>query len=270
MGNLTVITPKGQRAVCPLRLYDSYGIDRDNDGHPNPDIKKEVFYTDETFIGHLFERHNGTRIDGTDIIWLEFFAEGECRGCMGDGSQNLFNEDEIVTAANNCVTQPSRQGWYRWYGHLNGSNDGDLDDYQDDWRTENWFGDDPTDPAGAYSHWYYICECANRSDAEQKLGVPPQYHPDRDAAVRAPNYEPGLNLTLYHPGSRTRPLPTETAAAPPTPSPTPTTASPATPTQTATASSPASDGEAAGFGGLLALLALLGGGLIVIIASLYR
>jgi len=272
MGNMTILHPAGQRSYCNLRSARTFGIDRNDNNSERFEVNPSAIRMDVALYHKtgIHDVYNWTRPDGTGVTWVEFMDEGESRRGFGGDSKDLYREDEIVIALDDCMTQPSRQGWYRWYGHLNGSNDGDLDDYQDDWRTENWFGDDPDDSAAAYSHWYYICECANRSDAEQKLGVPPQYHPDRNASVRAPNYEPGLNLTLYHPGSRTRPLPTETATAPPTLSPTPTTASPATPTQTATASSPASDGEAAGFGGLLALLALLGGGLIVIIASLYR
>jgi len=167
-------------------------------------------------------------------------------------------------------TQSSRGGTAGT--HINGSNDGkpsypgadDSDQRDDDpdrggtpdWRTEDWWGDDPDDLAAAYSHWYCVCNCTDRQDAEQTLGLPPDYHPYRNASMRAPNYERGVNLTLHAPGSKDRlpgPDPPTTPTPTATPSPTPTPTETPTPTPTPSPTS----GDSPGLGSAVAVVGLV-------------
>jgi len=243
LGNITVGTPEGQRSSS---CVDSNHRDTDYTlGHRFETFQiaqnETSFITLKDDINHigLYRQE-----DGTNIFWFNILREGRSTGTM-DGpppKNNVWNISTITVKLEECVAHPEQPGWYRWYGHINGSNDGrpsalgaDDDDQREDdtadWRTDNWWGDDSEDAGAAYSHWYYVCNCSDRQDAEQTLGLPPHYYPHHNASMRAPNYNRGVNLTLYAPGSKDRlPPPNLTNTATPTPSPTP------TPTSTPTAS----------------------------------
>jgi len=267
VGNLTIVRPGPHlnRKRCPAigerpgvgneKLEaETFGIDRNDD-------ELVQNHTDVTFDNiEIFRRF--TQEDGLHTGWIDFADEGEPVGAgWGGSSIDIFTEDEVVFELHECLKQSTRQGWYRWYGNVNGSNDGNPDDTGGgDWNTEDWWGDDPDESAAVYSHWYYVCECENRTDAERTLGVPPEYHPYRNASMRAPNYERGVDLTLYSPGSKDRlpgpdppTTPTPTPTATPTPTPTPTDTSTPSPTP-----SPTSDSGAPGFTAFATLISLLG------------
>jgi len=262
VGNVTVIAPHDQRTHCnlPANLGNEnmlFGIDR---YHTVPAEDNVIDRIDVTLT--FFTVADFSAAEGETVAWLDFYDEGEEGPGFRRNRENLWREDELIARLDRCVVQPSDPGWYRWYGYINGSNDGDPDDRTgSDWRSDVWFGDDSDDHAAAYSHWYYVCECENRSEAERTLGLPPQYHPHRNSSVRAPNYiqdgEPqrDLNLTLYAPGSKDRLPPPEATRTPtPTAIPTPTPTSADTPTPSPTP--PPSSGIGPGFGPVGVLVAL--------------
>jgi len=276
VGNVTVIAPYDQRTHCSLPAYTGarnvlFGVDRHYDTESSEGNASDRI--DETL--QFFTVADFSAAKGETVAWLDFYDEGESGPGFGPSLENLWREDELIARLDQCVVQPSDPGWYRWYGYINGSNDGqprapnadngDPEDDTPDWRTEEWWGDDPDESAAAYSNWYYVCECEDRREAELTLGLPPQYHPHRNSSVRAPNYiqdgEPqrDLNLTLYAPGSKDRLPPPEATRTPtPTAIPTSTPTSADTPTPSPTPS-PASDSGASGFGILATVLALVTG-----------
>jgi len=270
IGNLTIVRPGPKANITTCQAIDkpsgSEGIEDGYFGIDRNDDSSSTNHSDITLGDgdhEVFWRF--TREDGLNTTWVDFWDEGEGLG-FGDDSVDLFTKDEVVLELPDCLEKPSKRGWYRWYGYLNGSNDGDPDDTGGgDWSTEHWWGDDPDESAAVYSHWYYVCECENRTDAERTLGVPTQYHPDRNASVGAPNYvqdgqaRRDLDLRLYSPGDNIGrpPAPTE----PPTPTAAPT----ATPTETSTPSPPTpTSGDSPGFGVVGALSAV---GAVVVFLS---
>jgi len=203
MGNLTLVTPAGQGNTCKLTGAQAFGIDRNNDGRPDDDSDDGSMsntYTDVTLVDKFEVNRNYTRPgDGKNVTWLDFWDEGEAAGGFGDNSVDLYREDEVVLSQDGCYTQPEQPGWYRWYGYLNGSADGDPEDTTGgDWRGAFWHGDESDEVAAVYSHWYYVCDCANRTEAEQTLGTPPDYDPDRNGSIVAPNYRPNQRLALAY------------------------------------------------------------------------
>jgi len=263
IGNMTIITPAEQGyGSCRYIEWSAFGI---NSSAPENATRTEgVPEIDHLVPANYRLSNNFTRADGKDVTWIDLWEEGGGIG-FGDGSLNLFGDELFVAAYPDCFTQPSTAGWYRWYGYLNGSNDGKpsergaddddaLDDHTDDWRTDDWWGNDPSDAAAAYSHWYYVCNCTDRQDAEQTLGLPPDYHPYRNASMRAPNHEHGVNLTLHAPGSKDRlPGPDPPSTPTPTPSPTPTPTETPTPTPTP----PPISGNSPGFGPVVAVVGVV-------------
>jgi len=198
MGNLTVVTPAGQRNHCQVNQAAAFGIDRNNDGAGTDDGDRTA-YTDVTLIDKYERLRSYRRDDGRNVTWLDFWDEGEAAGGFGDNSADLYRDDEIVAKYTDCYTQPEQPGWYRWYGYLNGSADGDPEDTTGgDWRGAFWHGDESDEVAAVYSHWYYVCDCANRTEAEQTLGTPPDYDPDRNGSIVAPNYRQNQRLALAY------------------------------------------------------------------------
>jgi len=262
-GNITVIRPSKLGHACSYGYKsDIFGIDRE----PVPVDKEDLIkrYREKknitnTLINQIETERNYTSGE-YNITWYQFYREGEEPGFGIDSARRLFSDERIVAIWRECFTQPEKPGWYRWYGYINGSIDGSSEDRDYDWRTDEWWGDDPEDAAAVYSHWYYVCECENRSEAERTLGLPPQYHPDRNASVRAPNYiqngEPqrDLNLTLYAPGDEDR-LPGPDP--PSTPTPTPTLTPTPTETPTPTPTPPPTSGNSPGFGSAVAAVGLV-------------
>jgi len=250
LGNITAVAPGGQGRTCGFLSEtfgppETFGIDRNGDDGSDTGDDRPT-YIDLTLRDSVRSQENFT-ISGQYVTWVNLYDEGD-GGDFRPGDVDVFQRDEIVLQMSKCFTQPVEPGWYRWYGHINGSKDGVTRDTDGgDWRAEEWWGDNPEDRAATYSHWYYVCNCSNRTEAERTLGLPPDYHPHRSRSVRAPNYERGMNLTLYAPGDRDRlppPVPTETETL--------------APMETATPSSTPSPspGESPGFGTVAMLLAV--------------
>lgn len=73
-------------------------------------------------------------------------------------SVRLSRGDRFVTAQRACLDNPNAAGWYRWAG----INTVELEN-----------GTTIRQERPTFSHWYWICDCENRSDAVETLGPPP-------------------------------------------------------------------------------------------------
>jgi hypothetical protein len=70
----------------------------------------------------------------------------------------LSRGDRFVTAQRACLDNPDAAGWYRWAG----INTVELEN-----------GTTIRQERPTFSHWYWVCDCQNRSDAVETLGPPP-------------------------------------------------------------------------------------------------
>jgi len=296
IGNITTAFPQQDvwqyQNDCKVTQAAAFGIDRDNDGRPedsSDDGPKANTYTDVTLIDKFKVNKNFTDDENRNYTWLDFWNEGEAAGGFGDNSVNVYEEDEIVAKYTDCYNAPEEPGWYRFYGSLNGTTDGDPEDSDGgDWRTESWFGDDDDEIGATYSHWWWVCECEDTEEAVETLGTPPDYTPAAETTIGAPNawHEETELAPLYHPGSKDggdgTATPTESTGETETPTATESTGETATPTETATEDTgddtggddtggddtggedDGSDGDSPGFGAVAALVALLAAALLAL------
>ena len=253
LGNITVAFPQQDvwpnQNNCKVTQAAAFGIDRNNDGRPDDSSDDEPqanTYTDVTLIDKFKINKNFTDDEGRNLTWLDFWNEGEAAGGFGDNSVNLYQEDEIVSKYTDCFNAPEEPGWYRYYGGANGTTDGDPEDSEGgDWRGEDWYGDEDDEVAGAYSHWWWVCECEDQEEAEETLGTPPNYAPTTGEALGGPNawHEETELAPLYHPGGDGGDDTSTTAAGEGTETATPT---PGEGTETETATAPPGGEEGPG------------------------
>lgn len=256
--NFTTVIPADiGTETCGPHNVRSAGIDRDDD---NPGTQ-----TDDSMVGRFkfFTRYDNA--EGQTILTIVFFDEDD----FGGQEIHLNHTDQIVAKIADCFGNPDEPGWYRNYGHTNGT---------------NWNGSyEETD---AYSHWYYFCRCDSYDDAVQTIGPPPETelaHSDQEVGRMEGPYYLSASRVNETASNASTPTPTRTPTPTPTPTPSPTatavqtTAGRTTATPTAADSGPGSpspptetdpivgtstpsetSGAGPGFGLLGALLTLCG------------
>lgn len=173
-GAFTVAYDAGAFDQCATGNLSTFGVDRGND-----DPGRE---TDE----RLLEYVEASTYNEQYVVYD--FYEGDELAAPEDAPLELAAGDQIVLTATDCIRNPDAADWYRTWGSVNG-----------------------TTEAGNYgasqlnSHYFYICDCENRSEAEATLGPPPSAS-DRTAT----------------PTGTATATPDETPDETPTPEPTPT------------------------------------------------
>lgn len=116
-----------------------------------------------------------------------------------NGTIDVDAGDEVVARVSNCIANPEEAGWYQGELLLHDRNDTVLD---------------------SRSHYYWICECENESEARERLGPPPSEMTTPDGtSTRTPTSTPDST-------------PTSTSDSTPTNTPASTTATPAPATST--------------------------------------
>lgn len=224
--NFTTIAPGALGYSCTPRNVRAAGIDRDND---DPGTE-----TDVSMLGK-FKQYVVYETDANQTAaTIEFYDPND----FGGESVYLNATDEILTKFDGCWDTPDEPGWYRNYGHTNGT---------------NWDGQYME--LDAYSHWYYFCDCDSYDEAVETLGKPPSVEPVSGDSDQAPGWMAGP----YYVSEPRNPDGDGSSAATPTVTPeatpattTPTAATPeatATPTATATATltpTPAQGGRSGG------------------------
>ena len=70
----------------------------------------------------------------------------------------IYYGDRFVSAQRECLDNPDAAGWYRFAS----INEGEFEN-----------GTTVSQDAPTFSHWFYICDCANRQEAVETLGPPP-------------------------------------------------------------------------------------------------
>ncbi|WP_336136615.1 PGF-CTERM sorting domain-containing protein [Natronomonas amylolytica] len=244
-------------SACAVDNTAAFGIDRgNNDSGTKYDVDLVAKQKNADF-----------RDDG---ITIEFYDWDD----ITNNPPYLRAQDAIVaeqgarSGAGACLTVTNDPGWYRIQGFLNGTA---ADNGPDERPSE----DAETVAGIAFSNYIYVCECDSRQEAREELGPPPNEQrtatptPATTTATATPTTTPTATAT-------TTPTPadsTETA----TPAPTPTLSEhdpqTGTETPTGTDASGGSDdpddldgtptpAEAPGFGIAVALLGLVGGGLL--------
>lgn len=202
-------------ASCTRQDIRTAGIDRGaNDSGT---------HIDESVISNAKNFWIDTNDDGQTYLMTQLYDRDD----IGGPHLYLNYTDQVIVTTNDCFVNPTQTGWYRIGSYLNGT---------------AWTGE-YVEGAGL-SHYFYICNCTNRSDAIETLGPPPvEGFGHVGSRVKADNedldHSPPDNWDL----SATR-EPGEHHGASPTPSPagtptvTPTVSGTAVPTGTATASGP--------------------------------
>ena len=70
----------------------------------------------------------------------------------------IYHGDRFVSAQRECLDSPDAAGWYRFAS----INQGEFEN-----------GTEVSQDVPTFSHWFYVCECANREEAVETLGPPP-------------------------------------------------------------------------------------------------
>lgn len=144
--NITLVGPADGGSSCVIaRDTRAAGVDRGND---DPGTK-----TDESIVGKFKYVGQFQNEAGQHGITVQLYGEDD----FGGQTIHLDHSDEAVAKVANCITNPSTPGWYRWFGHTNGTG------YDGKYKEGN-----------TYSHWFYICDCESHDAAVEKLGPPPE------------------------------------------------------------------------------------------------
>lgn len=129
----------------------------------------------------------------------------------GQGSQSFDLGDQLILAQNGCYTTPSAEGWYQVHVTINGTA----------------YSEGQSAAIETRSHYVWICDCANESEARATLGPPPSEATPTPTPTATPSPSPTPSPTPTA-------SPTPTPTPPPTPTETPTDAPTATPSPSPT------------------------------------
>ena len=133
----------------------------------------------------------------------------------------IYYGDRFVSAQRECLDNPDAAGWYRFAS----INEGEFEN-----------GTKVSQDVPTFSHWFYVCECANREAAVETLGPPPSEQREETNEGNGESGTPGGERTATataggdEDADTGQESVTATAAAE-----TPTPAGPQTPASTATA-----------------------------------
>lgn len=231
---------------CGPSTSEVFGIDRGNT-HGGYEIDEELTDNVKSYSA------------GEDELDTRYYREGDF------GGSTYYNEgDELVTLME-CVDNPDGPGWYRIGGRFEGVTAG---------GTEVSYS--------GRSHYFWICNCEDESAAREELGPPPseptptptptvtvsetQVKSDTHGSpVQATRNGTGGSNTPTATRTRTEYSDTPTATRMPTAGPTSTPTPPVTPAESwerVVVRTP-TVGSGAGFGGPVALGALIGAALLV-------
>lgn len=156
--NITLVGPADGGSSCVIaRDTRAAGVDRGND---DPGTE-----TDESIVGKFKYVGQFRNEAGQHGITVQLYGEDD----FGGQTIHLNHSDEAVAKVANCITNPSTPGWYRWFGHTNGTG------YDGEYKE-----------GSTYSHWFYICDCESHDAAVERIGPPPE---TGDGSGRT-NYQP--------------------------------------------------------------------------------
>lgn len=177
---------------CEVSDVRTGGVDRGND---NPGT-----HTDEDLVPKLFDNgeYNASKglapgkvtttdWDHREMTWLRFAPDGAAFTEEFHMHRN-GTQDEGILAVDDCITMPSKSGWYRTWVFFNGTiekihgSDDQVtvqgETYKEGDYIEGW------EP----SLWYPVCDCSESRHVPMKLGVPPgEMTPGQDGGIVHPN-----------------------------------------------------------------------------------
>jgi hypothetical protein len=134
---MTAIYEEGSWEGCGPSQSEVFGIDRGN--------TYDDYGTDDDL-----ETHTKTFSADEDVFQAEFYGEDDFGSTIG-----LQDGDAVVSVAS-CIDNPDEPGWYQITGSTTGV-------------TES--GERKT--VEGESHYFWICECADETEARETLGPPP-------------------------------------------------------------------------------------------------
>lgn len=135
--SMKAVYEEGSWANCGPSKSEVFGIDRGNT-HDGYEIDEDLTDNTKTFSA------------GEDVFEVEFYGEDDF------GSTVHLNDGDAVVSVASCIDNPDEPGWYQISGSTTGV-------------TEN--GDRTT--ISGESHYFWICDCEDESEAREELGPPP-------------------------------------------------------------------------------------------------
>lgn len=171
----TSVTYRPMVSNCGAGDIDVLGVDRNNTYEGERRVDEDVTdsiksFTEDEDARDRYERNYAEdgELTTTDWEYLERFeVEWYDRDDLGSPVQ-LFHEDRFVSAQRECFENPDDAGWYRSASIVTV-------------ELENGTTFTPDEPT--FSHWFWICDCADREEAVETLGPPPS---EADAGTPTP------------------------------------------------------------------------------------
>jgi len=134
---MRAVYDEGSWASCGADDGEEFGIDRGN--------TNDGYETDESL-----EEKTKTFSTGEDVFRVEFNGEDDF------GPSTYLDDGDAVISVAVCIDNPDEPGWYQIEGSMTGV-------------TED--GERVTQ--GGQSHYFWICDCEDESEAREELGPPP-------------------------------------------------------------------------------------------------
>lgn len=272
--NVSIVYRPGSSGGCETDDLDEFGIDRGNDWEGERRTDTEVVsslkdsYTEFQVYDEWRNKYgeeygplidpkvnaDNVNLEKTVVVWYN-------REDVAGDPPRVEHGDRFVAAQGECWVNPSEPGWYRWAA-------ASQSEY------ENGTARMQTHPD--FSHWFWICDCANESEAREVLGPPPHERSDEDTSQEDADQSTPTPTATPVPDDDTPTeaqddTPTPTEASDNTPTATATEASGDTPTATEANDGAGSDGAneidggstptaggGPGFGPIVAITALVG------------
>ena len=134
---MKAVYEEGSWADCGPDKSEVFGIDRGNT-HDGYEIDEDLTDNTKTFSA------------GEDVFEVEFYGEDDF------GSSTHLNSGDAVVSVAQCIDNPDGPGWYQISGSTTG--------VTEDGERKTISGD---------SHYFWICDCEDEAEAREELGPPP-------------------------------------------------------------------------------------------------
>lgn len=135
--SMEAVYEEGSWAGCGPDDSDVFGVDRGNT-HDGYEVDEELQDNTKSFSA------------GEDVFRIEFYGEDDF------GPSTHLDEGDAVVSVAKCIDNPDEPGWYQ----ISGSTTGVTED-----------GERVT--VSGTSHYFWVCDCEDETEAREELGPPP-------------------------------------------------------------------------------------------------
>lgn len=160
---------------CAAEDTEEFGVDRDNTYEGERRIDESATESVKSFgkeadVRDRYESEYGQygTLTTTDYQYVERLRVDWYAPDDFGAPLEIYYGDRFVSAQNGCLDNPDVAGWYRFAS----VNEGEFEN-----------GTEVRQEVPTFSHWFYICDCANRQEAVETLGPPPS---EEQAATPTP------------------------------------------------------------------------------------